>query len=122
MTHGPSRETVRCRLTAERQEALGRLSASRAGVDEIVSAADGANTDDEHDPEGSTIAFERAQLGALGEAARRRLAEVDAALERLSAGTYGRCDRCGQPIPDARLEARPTARTCVACAATGSAS
>ncbi|MFG2110821.1 TraR/DksA family transcriptional regulator [Micromonospora chersina] len=66
-----------------------------------------------HDPEGATIAFERAQVAVLLAGARRRLAELDAALERLDAGRYGRCERCGLPIPAERLAVRPSARTCV---------
>ncbi len=37
---------------------------------------------------------------------------VDQALERLSAGTYGQCDTCGAPIPDADLERDPARRAC----------
>jgi RNA polymerase-binding transcription factor DksA len=80
----------------------------------IVDASADSNADDEHDPEGSTIAFERSQVGALIEQAERRLSEIGAARARLDAGTYGRCEVCGEPIPDGRLEARPVARTCVA--------
>ncbi|WP_238694222.1 TraR/DksA family transcriptional regulator [Nocardioides daphniae] len=75
------------------------------------------NADDEHDPEGATIAFERSQVAALATQARRQLEEVDEALARVDAGTYGVCERCGGPIPAARLEARPLARTCVTCPA-----
>ena len=83
---------------------------------DIVAAARDANADDEHDPEGATIAFERQQVAALLDAARRRLADVDAALERRRTGSYGVCEVCGRPIPAERLAARPSARTCVACA------
>ena len=41
--------------------------------------------------------------------------EVDAALRRVDDATYGTCERCGRPIPEERLEARPVARTHVAC-------
>jgi RNA polymerase-binding protein DksA len=44
------------------------------------------------------------------------IAQVDAALQRMDAGTYGTCTRCGNPIPLARLELRPYGSTCVACA------
>ena len=74
------------------------------------------NADDEHDPEGATIAFERSQVDALVRQTEQHLAEVDAALARLADGTYGLCERCGRPIPEGRLEARPVARTCVPCA------
>jgi DnaK suppressor protein len=43
------------------------------------------------------------------------IAEIDAALARLDAGTYGRCTGCQAEIPEERLELRPFARTCVAC-------
>ncbi|WP_375499969.1 TraR/DksA family transcriptional regulator [uncultured Jatrophihabitans sp.] len=45
-----------------------------------------------------------------------QLTEVDAALGRVTEGTYGKCVRCGRPISDARLEARPAAALCIACA------
>ncbi|NHA68047.1 TraR/DksA family transcriptional regulator [Phycicoccus flavus] len=79
----------------------------------LVEASRDSNADDEHDPEGQTIAYERSQLMALTDGLRTRLAELDAAGERVAAGTYGRCEVCGEPIPVERLEARPTARTCV---------
>lgn len=95
------------------RERLADLLGDYAG---IVEASEGSNADDEHDPEGSTIAFERSQVGALVRQARERLDEIDAALGRVREGTYGVCASCAQPIPPGRLEARPTARTCVACA------
>ena len=82
----------------------------------MVAASRDTNADDEHDPEGATIAFERSQLGALVRQARLHLDEVDAALARLDAGTYGTCEACGDPIGEGRLEARPAARTCIRCA------
>ncbi len=82
----------------------------------MVDATAGANADDEHDPEGATIAFERAQVTALLDQARRRLGDVDAALARWDEGSYGRCLSCGETIASARLEARPTATTCIRCA------
>jgi DnaK suppressor protein len=83
----------------------------------VVAASLDTNADDEHDPEGATIAFERSQIGALAAQAREHLAEVDRAVARLDDATYGTCERCGLPIPPERLEARPTARRCVTCAA-----
>ena len=56
-------------------------------------------TDDEHDPEGSTIAYERSQLGALIQQAERHLLDIRDALERLGSGRYGVCERCGAAIP-----------------------
>jgi len=41
---------------------------------------------------------------------------VERALAMLDAGTYGTCEKCGKPIGEARLEAMPSARRCIACA------
>jgi RNA polymerase-binding transcription factor DksA len=79
----------------------------------LIESSRDSNADDEHDPEGQTIAFERAQLQAVTDQARDHLREIEAALERVAAGTYGVCELCRRPIDAARLEARPTARTCV---------
>jgi RNA polymerase-binding protein DksA len=106
---------TRRRLDELRQEAAGRLDALAEQLDEIAHARRDANSDDEHDPEGSTLAFDRAQVSALAADARRQLEEVDAAFARLDDGTYGVCERCGAPIGAGRLEVRPTARFCVAC-------
>ena len=102
------------RLEAEREQTLTRLAGLTRDFDEVVAASRDTNADDEHDPEGATIAFERSQADALRVAARARLADIDAALERVAAGTYGRCVVCGAPIPEARLQARPFAATCLA--------
>ncbi len=103
-------------LDEEQQAALTLLATLTRDFTGIVDASADSNADDEHDPEGSTIAFERSQVGALIEQAERRIAEIEAARARVDAGTYGRCEVCGEPIPDQRLEARPVARTCVGCA------
>ena len=104
------------RLEADRRTALARLARLRADFGGIVDASRDSNADDEHDPEGATIAFERSQVDALVRQTVHHLAEVDEALARLAGGTYGVCERCGEPIPEGRLEARPVARTCVPCA------
>ncbi len=106
----------RGRLLADRAAVAGRLVDLRREFDGIVAAAEHANADDEHDPEGATIAFERQHLASLVERAMQRLAEIDEALGRLDGGVYGTCERCGLPIPAQRLAARPSAATCVSCA------
>jgi RNA polymerase-binding protein DksA len=103
-------------LERERQEALRRLATLTEDFAEVVAASRDSNADDEHDPEGATIAFERSQLDALANQARGHLAEIDAATARIENGTYGVCERCGQPISDDRLRARPVARACITCA------
>ena len=96
-----------------------RLALLTHDFDEVVAASLDTNADDEHDPEGHTIAFERSQVSALVEQVGRHLAAVDAALARVEAGTYGTCVVCGRPIGAARLEARPVAETCISCASRG---
>jgi len=54
-------------------------------------------------------------LDALGESLGAELALIEAALSRIDRGEYGICERCGQAIPAARLEALPNASRCVAC-------
>ena len=109
--------TAREMLLAERGGVLRRISVLEREFAGIAEAASAGGTDDEHDPEGATLAFERQHTAALLEQAREQLASVDAALDRLAAGRYGVCDRCGQPIGEDRLAARPAALTCVRCAA-----
>lgn len=96
-----------------------RLAALTDDFDEVVAASRDTNADDEHDPEGHTIAFERSQVDALVRQARGRLAEVEAALARLHAGSYGSCERCARSIGPERLEARPETRVCIDCARLG---
>ncbi len=100
-------------LAAERHSTEDRLERLREDYSGVVDATRDANSDDEHDPEGHTIAYERSQTGALVRQAQQHLVEIDAASQRLVAGSYGVCESCGAAIPAARLEARPTARTCV---------
>ena len=106
---------VRGRLRAERRKTLARIEAMTTDYEGIVSAASGSNLDDEHDPEGATIAFERAQVGALIAESRASLGDLDRALARLDAGVYSTCERCGAPIGSERLAAMPAARTCIDC-------
>ena len=79
---------VREGLLAERRDVLDRLARLRADHAGIVAASAGSNADDEHDPEGATIAFERQQVVALLDQARRRLTDVDAALAHRESGDF----------------------------------
>lgn len=111
---GPSGAAAR--LDAEQSLALGRLAALNADFVAMVGATSDSNADDEHDPEGATIAFERSQVDALILQAQRHLDEIELARERLAKGTYETCENCDNPIGTARLEARPVARRCITCA------
>ena len=107
---------ARDELLRVRASAQAEATTLARDLEALFAASRDSNADDEHDPEGATIGFERAQLTALLAAARRRIAEVDDALGRMEAGTYGVCEKCGRPIGDERLAVRPFARFCMACA------
>jgi RNA polymerase-binding transcription factor DksA len=110
-----ARSVLEARLR-ELDELLARLDADEQSL--RTDRAD-ATADDEHDPEGSTLSGEWQRVDALRRARLTERAEVEEALRRVDAGTYGVCVRCGREIPAARLEARPMATMCVACASLG---
>lgn len=104
-------QTIRAKLEEEQANAERQLKEHGAEVDGggIEVGFDGGFADSGH------RTAETAEVLALVEqlAAHRR--EVVAALERIDAGAFGTCERCGNPIPQERLEAIPTATLCVAC-------
>jgi DnaK suppressor protein len=104
------------RIAVARAGAVERAAALKVQVDALAEQQALSTHDDEHDPEGVTIGFERAQLLGLLGGARDEIAALDRAAERLRDGAYGRCARCGATIPDVRLEALPAAETCLTCA------
>lgn len=112
----PGDSSLEEQLAADRLRTLERIAALDRDRDGIVESSAGVGVDDEHDPEGATIAFERSQIEALLDQSRRHLSELDRALRRLQEGDYGVCESCGRPIAHDRLIARPSARTCITCA------
>jgi DnaK suppressor protein len=108
--------SVRRTLESDRLAALNRVQALSAELDGIIADALDTNADDEHDPEGSTVAYERARLSALLAEARSGVREADRALSKLADGSYTTCEACGEKIPPERLAALPATRTCVGCA------
>ncbi len=109
-------DTAKARLEAEREQTLARLAGLTHDFDEVVAASRDTNADDEHDPEGATIAFERSQVAALVRQAEHDLVEIEAALGRIEQATYAICEACGEPIGEGRLDARPATRWCIRCA------
>jgi len=109
-------DDARGRLSAERVAAAARIAALERDIATIVESAKGGATDDEHDAEGATIAFERAQAMALLEETRTQVEALDTALARVDSGSYGVCESCGQDIAPERLAARPAATLCITCA------
>jgi DnaK suppressor protein len=84
------------RLDEDQRSSLGELS-----------------TFDQHSADIASETVERETEGAVLTTLRNRAKEIDAALKRLDAGTYGTCEKCGRPIGEERLEASPTARFCI---------
>ena len=107
-------------LNADRDKVLGQLADLERDFAAIVTSAreGSAGGDDEHDPEGATVAFERQHLAALISQARAHLDAIEAALRKIDSGNYEICDKCGGLIGPERLAARPAAVTCVQCART----
>jgi DnaK suppressor protein len=108
-------EHFRTVLEEQRAELLRQRESHELSLAEVRVARDG-ESDDEHDPEGPTIASEWSRLTGLQEEAARQLTVLDKALARVDDGTFGLCARCGKPIGRARLDARPAAELCIDCA------
>jgi DnaK suppressor protein len=102
-------------IQSERKKTEGRIAAAKRSFEDIIRYSEGSPPDDEHDPEGATIGFERAQISALLAHAESHLAGLVNAERRLSSVDYGICERCGVRIFLDRLLARPTARACANC-------
>ena len=107
-------------LAEVRTELDGQATALRGEIDRAEVASEKLKRDqstegsgDEADAGSKT--FEREHEMSLANISRDLLVQVERALGRLDAGTYGRCEECGNPIPKARLQAFPRATLCVTC-------
>jgi RNA polymerase-binding protein DksA len=103
----------RMRRVLNEQRAQLRREIAEQGADpdsDEVSFVDDAGFSDR-----SHSTQERSRLISVVETLRSNLVDVGRALERIEAGTYGACERCGKPIDPARLEARPWAPLCIDC-------
>ncbi|HYL53055.1 MAG TPA: TraR/DksA C4-type zinc finger protein [Acidimicrobiia bacterium] len=98
--------TRRAQLLAEHDRVTGQLL--DLGVDR--------DSFDEGFADSGQVTAERGEVQALAGTLRETLQDIDAALGKIEQGTYGLCESCGRPIADARLEAMPAARLCIACA------
>src|SRR5260370_16701409 len=101
--------TARERLLGERARVRERIAALEREFAGIAEAASAGGTDDEHDPEGATLAFERQHTAALLDQAREHLAAADAALGRLEAPRHGLCEPCPPPTAAHPLPPPPSA-------------
>lgn len=105
------------KLTEAKADVEARLAALQHSHDDLLASVTDSPIDDEHDPEGVTVAYERAQIDALLDETRQELAEIDNALAAVDTGSYGKCSDCGGQIPQARLDALPGVTLCMDCAA-----
>lgn len=112
----PDEREIRKAVEQQRARTAAQISSLEDNLSAIVAGTEMANTDDEHDPEGSTIAYERAQVIALLRLARRELDDLEATMARLADGSILVCEGCDGPIPVERIVALPDVRTCVGCA------
>jgi DnaK suppressor protein len=88
----------------------------RAQLADLGFGDEGGLSYDANFADSSQVTAERGEAEALAGTLRDSLAEVEHALAKLDDGTYGACERCGEPIAPARLEAMPAARYCINCA------
>lgn len=104
-------DTARRRLEELRDE----LDGSRATLEGEHAGEDGElSSIDQHPADTASNLSDADRQVALLEAVEAQRAEVMAGLDRITAGTYGKCVDCGQNLPEERLEARPEAARCVA--------
>lgn len=109
------REALAAEITARRERTRLRLQQLDRDVEALFEATADA-PDDEHDPEGATIGFERAQASTLRQDAEAQLEALDRAEAALADGHLDVCEGCGGPIGFDRLLVRPTTRRCIRCA------
>ena len=104
-------------LEEERARHLHQAEELQAEAEVLATERDQGDTQfDEESGEGDTVSVERERSLLLSASARQAVEEIDRALARMDAGTYGVCVPAGRPITLARLEAIPWAETCVECA------
>lgn len=103
-------------LRAHRVETARQREAVQLSLDLVRGAKGDGTADDEHDPDGPTLSAEWSQLTGLHSLLERDEVQIDRALARIANSTFGFCLSCGGTISRARLEARPAAEFCIACA------
>jgi DnaK suppressor protein len=107
-------------LHAERATYVEQAEALKAEADQLAAEMEPGDIQfDDESGEGATATVDRERDLALSAQARQEVEEIDHALAKINAGTYGACENCGQPIPRARLKAIPHARLCIACKSGG---
>ena len=101
-------------LEEERRRIVDALENLHEDDHNLLSEQAGEDTAfDNHMGDVATVTFDRELDYTLEENSEHLLAAIDAALKRIDDGTYGTCARCGKPIPEERLEAKPYASLCI---------
>ena len=108
-------DAARERLQAERERVLAEVQALRDDLSHSIEDLVDEDGNDSHLADSATETLDREMEQSLEDNAEHLLASIEAALARLDDGTYGRCERCGQPIAEERLEALPYATRCIEC-------
>ena len=106
---------IRALLLIEQARTAERVEKLDAEIAALTRARRGSVDDDEHDPDGEPLSARWSLLAGLLESAHDDARQIEAALRRHDAGTYGVCARCGERIPQGQLEVRPFRERCVAC-------
>lgn len=108
-------DTMRERLEARRRELEEIRDTFQMDTSAAMAGPGGSELSalDQHPADLGTDTFERSKEVSILSSVERSLADVQFALEQLALGTYGRCQACGKPIGEDRLEARPEARYCI---------
>ena len=108
-------QALRSGLEAERVRLCAEIEEYEREGQETLSDVSGENNYRDHMADQGSATFARELDMTLEDNARQSLAQIERALARMDAGTYGVCARCGNPIGEARLEAVPAAELCIAC-------
>ena len=109
-------DKLRRLLEEERETYVRQARDLAAEAEALASEREPGDTQfDEESGEGDTLNVERERDLALSASATQAVEEIDRALRRMDAGTYGICERCGKKIGVARLEALPFAALCIEC-------
>jgi DnaK suppressor protein len=109
----PMADTLHATLRDQLQEERGRLMGQ---LRQMGHGPNGNLTFDDGFADSGQVTAERGEVNALAGTLLDTLSEIDDALRKLQDGSYGRCESCGNPIAEARVEAMPTARLCITCA------
>jgi RNA polymerase-binding transcription factor DksA len=109
-----SQQVLRDQLQEERDRVRDQLA--RLGHGTPTDDGSAGLDFDENFADSGQVTAERGEVEALSGQLAETLQDIEDALAKFDAGTYGACESCGQPIPEARLEAMPAARLCISCA------